>query len=65
MKKDMIWGKSDMCKGSRKRRQLGKVASILENKRKMIQRKSQFIKGLQTRKIIIYLEKEHIQNSGF
>ena len=61
----MIWGKSGMCKESRKRRKLGKVASILENKRKMIQRKSQFIKGLQTRKIIIYLEKEHIQNSGF
>lgn len=58
-------GKSDMCKESRKKRKLGKVASILENRRKMIQRKSQFIKGLQTRKIIIYLKKKHIQNSGF
>ena len=58
-------GKSDMCKESRKRRKLGKVASILENKRKMIQRKSLLIKGLHTRKIIIYLEKKHIQNSGF
>lgn len=58
-------GKSDICKESRKKRKLGKVASILENRRKMIQRKSQFIKGLQTRKIIIYLKKKHIQNSGF
>lgn len=61
----MIWGKSDMCKESRKRRKSCKIASILENKRKMIQRKSQFIKGLQMRKIILYLEKKHIQNSGF
>lgn len=50
MKHDMLQGKSDMCRIS-KSRKLGKVASILKKKkRKIIQRKSQFIKGLQTSK---------------